>query len=388
MLEYSIGSFIPVILSAFSASGLTILVFGDQPVFQIPTLELTSLKEIPFIIVLGVLAGVISSLIIMGLKQTVRWTQKWHFMLRMLLAGVIIALIALPFPEVMGIGYDTVNNAMLGKLGLGLMLGILLFKFLATIASIGLGIPGGLIGPALFIGTLMGGAIGIIAAEYFPEFISQSGFYALLGLGAMMAGLFQAPLAALIAMLEMTHNPEIIFPGMLAVVIAELTREEIFRQPSAFRMLLQARGLDYRANPVAQNLYHIGVASVMEKDFVKLPIKCNREKLDEIMQQEPRWFLLIKNDKPQALMPGVDLARYLAEQKDKKEESDDILLDEVPAERHGITGLHQWATLHEAAVKLKEHDLNALYIYDTPAPNLQRVTGILLKEHVDSAYRF
>lgn len=387
MLEYSLGSFIPVILAAFSASGLTILAYGDQTIFQIPALEMTSLKEIPIILLLGILAGIVSSLMIIGLKHTVNFSRNWHFLSRLLLAGGVISLIALPFPEVMSLGYDTVSSAMLGEIGLGLLVGILAFKLLATIISIGLGIPAGVIGPALFIGTMLGAATGLIADHYFPDFTSEPGFYALLGLGAMMAGLLQAPLAALMAMLEMTHNPEIIFPGMLAVVIAELTRSELFNQPSVFRMLLQARGLDYRANPIAQHLHRMGVASIMEKDFVRLPVSCDLEKLEAAMQEEPKWLLLENEGEPEALMPGVDLARYLAEQKENPDENE-IALDKVPAERLSIQALHQWATLHEAAVKLDEHKVDALYIYDTPAPNLKRVTGILLKEQVESAYQF
>ncbi len=389
MLEYSLGSFIPVILAAFSASGLTILAYGDQTIFQIPTLEMSSLKEIPVILLLGILAGVVSSLMIIGLKHTASFSRNWHFMTRLLLAGSIIGLIALPFPEVMSIGYDTVSQAMLGEIGLGLLVGILVFKLLATITSIGLGIPAGVIGPALFIGAMLGGATGLVASHYFPGITSTPGFYALLGLGAMMAGLLQAPLAALMAMLEMTSNPEIIFPGMLVVVIAELTRSELFNQPSVFRMLLQARGLDYRANPVAQHLHRMGVASIMEKNFVRLPVSCDLEKLKAAMQEEPKWLLLENEGVPESLMPGVDLARYLTEQKENPDESEnEIKLNEVPAERLSIQPLHQWATLHEAAVKLDEHKVDALYIYDTPAPNLKRVTGILLKEQVQSAYQF
>ncbi len=389
MLEYALSSFIPVILAAFSASSLTIFAYGDQVIFQIPALEMTSLKEIPFVLLLGILAGIVSSLMIIALRHTARLSANWHFLARVLLAGVIVGLIALPFPEVMSIGYDTVSSAMLGQIGLGLLLGILVFKLLATIASIGLGIPAGVIGPTLFIGTMLGGVTGLAAGYFFPEFTSESGFYALLGMGAMMAGLLQAPLAALMAMLEMTHNPEIIFPGMLAVVIAELTRSELFNQPSVFRMLLQARGLDYRVNPVAQHLHRMGVASVMERDFIRLPVVCERERLKEAMQKEPKWVILEKDSEVDTLMPGVDLARYLAEQKESgKPLPDEITLNEVPAQRYSIQPLHQWATLHEAAVMLREHQADALMIYDTPAPNLKRVTGILLKEQVESAYRF
>ena len=384
IMEYSVASFIPVILSAVSATSLSILAFGNEAVFSIPPLELTSLRELPFVILLGLSAGLISTLFIKGMDITAARSRDWPFMLRVTLAGFIVALCGLWFPQVMGIGYDSVNSAMLSEFSLSVLAGVLLFKLIATTAAVGLGIPGGLIGPTLLIGAMLGGAIGNISLLSFPGLVSDAGVYALLGMGAMMAATLQAPLAALIAILELTGNPSIIFPGMLAIVIAELTRSELFHQPSIFRALLQARGLDYKANPMSQLLHRIGVASVMSKSYVSLPFTITRVEAQEALKQEPLWLLLENEGSPESAMPAVDLARYLKEQ----ETAEDIDLNEIPAQRREISGVHLLSTLKEADDQMHKSGIDLLFVYDTPAPTFKRTKGILLKEVIESAYRF
>jgi H+/Cl- antiporter ClcA len=384
IMEYSVTGFIPVILAAVSATGLSILAFGNEPVFSIPTLELTSLKELPFVALLGLLTGLFSTLFIKSMEVTATRSREWSFLVRATLASIIVALCGLAFPQVMGIGYDSVNSAMLSEFSLSLLAGILFVKLIATTAAVGLGIPGGLIGPTLFIGAMLGGSVGYISGLSFPEFISDSGVYALLGMGAMMAATLQAPLAALIAILELTGNPSIIFPGMLAIVIAELTRSELFHQPSIFRALLQARGLDYQANPMSQLLHRIGVASVMSKNYVPLPLTITQKEAQEALKQEPQWLLLENEGIPEAAMPAVDLARHLKEQATGKE----INLKEIPAQRRELVGIHMRSTLKEASDQMRKAGIDFLFVYDTPAPTFTRTRGVLLKEAIESAYQF
>ena len=108
------------------------------------------------------------------------------FWQRMLLAGLVVGLIAVPLPQVMGIGYDTVELALLGEIGLWTLALIAVCKLGATACCIGLGVPGGLIGPTLVIGATAGGALGILGHALVPDASSSPGLYATLGMGAMM----------------------------------------------------------------------------------------------------------------------------------------------------------------------------------------------------------
>ena len=383
MLEYTITSFIPVILAAVSATGVTVAVYGNSPVFIIPELTFSSLQELPYVVVLGLLCGMVATLFIRLVARLAERTSAWPFVVKTTVAGSIVGIIGCVYPEVMGIGYDTVSGAMIGELGLVLLLGVLLAKIVATAAAIGLGIPGGVVGPSLFMGAMLGSGIGYVTVAISPEFSSDIGFYTVLGMTAMMASMLRAPLAALVAILEMTYTPTIIFPGMLAIVIAELTRSEMFHQVSIFRSLLQARGLDINMNPMTQALQRIGVASQMSRRFVVLPPSCSIEEARTALQQEPHWILLQEGAEPHSVMPAIDLARYLEEVKP----ADGVNLEEIPAKRNAVAGIHKRASLREADDQMRAMGLEILYIYDIPAPGLKRVRGIIERSIIESSYR-
>ncbi|MCW8943296.1 MAG: chloride channel protein, partial [Sedimenticola sp.] len=169
MMEYSLTSFIPVILAAVAATGVSILAFGNTPAFEIPTLVMGSLSDIPLVLLLGLLVGAVAALFIYLMKQVAGRVSGVAFWQRMLWAGGLLGVCGAVVPQVMGIGYDTVNSALLGDIGLGLLGMILLVKIVATVSSLGLGIPGGNIGPLLFIGACVGSLTGQVATTIFQH---------------------------------------------------------------------------------------------------------------------------------------------------------------------------------------------------------------------------
>ena len=385
MMEYSLASFIPVILAAVSANTVSILVFENEPAFSVPQLHLGSLGEIPLLILLGVMAGAVSALFIQLLQLLTQWAQKYTFWKRTTLAGVVVGAISLFVPEVMGIGYDTVNSALLGEIGLVFLAILVVFKLLATVASLGLGIPGGMIGPALFIGATLGSLMGLLVQMLLPAASSDIGTYALLGMGAVMGGSLQAPLAALTTMMELTYSPQIIMPGMLVIVVAALTASELFRKESLFITMLKANGMDYAANPIMQTLRRIGVASVMRKNFARTEVRIDRQKAESLLTSEPEWLLVHDQQDPIVLMPAVDLARYIQENKASTENLIDLL--EIPARRKQVAAINLQATLQEGLEMLESGSAEALYVERMNAPGIRRIYGVLTRDQVDSAYR-
>ena len=383
MMEYSVVSFAPVILSAVTATTLTRLVFGSGLVFSIPVMQLGSLLELPYVIVMGVTLGCIAALFIHLLQRSTTLSKGWPIWIRCTLGGGIVGLIGIAVPEVMGIGYDTVNQALLGQLTLSVLLVITAAKIMASALGLGLGLPGGLIGPTMVIGALAGGATGIIADIWLPGNIASPAFYALIGMCTMMGATLQAPLAALTAMLELTDNPHIILPGMLALIAGVLVSREVFGKESVYLVLMKARGLDYRDTPLTQALRRIGVASVMERRFESLPEVVGRERVKEALASEPRWILITRDRQPLAIMPAVDLARQVQEHPDKKECS----LTDIPAERKDISPVDFQATLQEAVSILDDNDAEALFVTRHTIPGISRVYGVLTREDIDRSYR-
>ncbi|MEW7980417.1 MAG: chloride channel protein [Candidatus Sedimenticola endophacoides] len=383
MMEYTLASFIPVILAAGSATALSVAVFGAEPAFNIPELRPGSLAELPLWLLLGLVTGSAAALFVQMLQTSARLGRRLPFWQRTTLAGLVVGAIALWVPQVMGIGYDTVDAALTGGLGLGLLLVLVLAKMTASAACIGLGIPGGMIGPSLFIGAVLGSLAAHLLNLMLPDLGLDPGLYALLGMGAMMGASLQAPLAALTAMMELTHSPQLIMPGMLVIVVAGLTASELFRKESLFIAMLRAGGMDYQANPVLQTLRRIGVAGVVSKRFARPGTRITREAAELTLAAEPEWLLIEDEHGPSMLMPAVDLAAWM------KEDSDgEVDLLEIPARRYQLAGVELRATLQEALEALRASGAEALYVKRMTAPGIIRIYGVLTREQIESAYRY
>lgn len=390
MMEYTLVSFIPVILAAVSATTISVVVFGSDPAFRVPNLDLDPLLELPAVILLGLLVGSLSAGFTQMLKTTVSGTKNIAIWWKTIIAGVIVGTIALVFPEVMGIGYDSLNAALLGQLGAGTLALLLVAKLLATTASIGLGVPGGTIGPSLFMGGLVGSLLGLGLQVLFPDASPNPGAYALLGMGAMMGASLQAPLAALTAMLELTHSPETILPGMLVVVVAALTSSEAFREQSLFITLLRSTGLDYDANPVLQALRRAGVGSVMERSFKRCKPVMEPDQAQEILKEAPRWLLVVGEAGPSHVLALRELEKYLLAQKELPEKERDTSVDllAIPGNRYRVSPVHLNATLQEALDVLKTTGHEALFVERMSAPGIRPIYGVLTREMLEASYRY
>jgi hypothetical protein len=266
MLEYSIMGFTPVIIAAVTATLLHNNLYGAEMAFMAPDISMVSMREMPLILVYGVVLGAMAALF----TKTVTSMQNFAarpVLARMLIAGTFTGSIAYFVPQVMGMGTDSILLALEGQYALGLLIALALAKLFATAISVGLGMPIGLIGPTLLMGACAGSALGHISSYVLDGPTSDAGFYAMLGMGAMMSAVLQAPLAALIALMELTHNPGIILPGMATIVIANISCSYLFKQDSVFVEVLRKQGLDYQANPITQALNHQGVTSLMHDDI-------------------------------------------------------------------------------------------------------------------------
>lgn len=383
VMEYTIAGFLPVILAAVSATALTQAVYGADPAFTIPALQIRGLIEIPHVIVTGVVLGAVAAAFNRALTWSSHRLVDRSIVLRTTLGGLVVGVVALAVPEVMGVGYDTVAAALRGELGLGLLLAIVVAKLVATAAVLGLGVPGGLIGPTLVIGAAAGGALGIVAAALTPAPIAGPAFYALIGMGAMMSASLRAPLAALTAMLELTANPNVILPGMLAIVAATVTTSELFRTDSIFLAWLREKGLDPRRNPLLQAFSRLGIVRLMDRRLTVLPRRLERSALLEALDEEPRWLLLEEtSERPVALVPVADVLSYLEE--NPREQDIDLLA--IPAQRLQPAAVEIRASLREALEVLRRERAEALYVVQTNAPGRRRYYGVLTRRDIEREY--
>ena len=395
MMEYAIASFIPVIISAVTATLLTQHFIGNEAAFLIAPVQMNSLLEIPFILLAGIIIGCVAAAFNVSVQLFARLAH-WPFWLKALFAGAITGLAAITVPEVMGVGYDTVNGAMLGQISLTTLLAIIVFKTVASAASVGLGMPVGLIGPTFVIGAAIGGAMGIVGEMLQPGEAAAIGLYVMLGMAAMMAAVLQAPLAALMAVLELTANPHVILPAMLIVVVATLIANVVFGQKSVFLSTLETLGLQYPPDPVTAHLQRAGVGAIMNRDVVRVSNQCTIAEAEQAIAQSPRWLAI--EDAPgeiSSILNAADLQARLsienenpdsgAHQAEATAASERRLdLFGIPGQRMDTADIDYRATIQEAQEVLNDSGVEALCVRRTSAPLIRSVLGVITQSDIDN----
>lgn len=382
MMEYHIASFIPIILASVTGTVLSRLTFGETAIFANLSADMQSLWEIPYIVLMGVLIGGLATLFVRSLGFFSGLFNNHPFWLRTTYAGILMGLAGLMVPEVMGMSYNAISGISSNEAVLSALLILMVLKLGLSTACVGLGIPGGLIGPTLVVGACAGAALGIVGGKVFPELSSTMTFYAVIGMCAMMGATLKAPLAALMAMLELTANPNIILPGMLAIVFSSLVIHDYFKEDALFMKLLRARGLDFRNDPVTQTLRRISVANAMQRNFIIMSREVSTQAAVHALESNPDWVLIKEDREPVALMPAGDLARAVS-----TEEGEQIDLMQIPASRRNVHKISLHASLHEAAESLNSHHVEALFVTRMTAPMIERTYGILTRETIESHYR-
>ncbi len=226
-LEVLLGSFAlelfgPIVVACVVATLVSRILIADHPSYVIPHYVLTHPRELLLAVLLGVLLGGASALYVRGINILSDLLDRVPRKLSPFLplgAMTVVGLAAVWLPHLLGNGYDSVNAALLGKLSLVLLVVLPLTKLLATSLCAGAGVPGGLFTPSLFYGALLGGAFGQLMQLIWPGG-APSGAYALLGMGAVLAGTTHAPVSAVLIIFELTGDYGLILPLMLGAFLS------------------------------------------------------------------------------------------------------------------------------------------------------------------------
>ncbi|MBU8899136.1 chloride channel protein [Corallococcus sp. H22C18031201] len=226
-LEVLLGSFAlelfgPIVVSCVVATLVSRTLIADHPSYVIPHYVLTHPRELLLTLLLGVLLGAASAGYVRGinaLSDLLDRAPAWLAPFLPLAAMTVVGVAAMGWPYLLGNGYDPVNMALHGSLPFLLLVGLPLAKLAVTSLCAGAGVPGGLFTPSLFFGALLGGAFGVVVGHLAPGG-APSGAYALLGMGAVLAGTTHASVSAVLMIFEMTGDYGLILPLMLGAVVS------------------------------------------------------------------------------------------------------------------------------------------------------------------------
>jgi chloride channel protein, CIC family len=236
-----------VVLSAISSVVVMRWFLGSEPLFRIPAVEMTQPLELIAYSILGIVGGIASVVFASGIgifrpaaKALPRWTQY----LQPAIAGLLIGIIAvLGAPQVMGAGYEYIDQAMHGQFTWQFLAILAGLKILATMLSFVSGTPGGMFAPTLFIGAMLGGAVGGAERYLLPNLTISPGTYALVGMGVLFAGFLRAPMTSVFMVLEVSGNYSIIVPVIVANTFAYVISRSLQPIP-IFDLLTRQDGLD------------------------------------------------------------------------------------------------------------------------------------------------
>jgi chloride channel protein, CIC family len=251
VIEEVIGSWSAAVLGSLVLAAISSVVvmrgfMGSEPMFRIPSITWTA-RELLAYATLGVIGGLLAplfSLILGFLRPRMRALPRWSHYLQPAVAGLMVGAIGyFGFPQVMGVGYDVIDQALHGQFVWELLLTLVFLKLLATTLSFSSGTPGGMFAPTLFIGAMLGGAVGAFEKHFFPGLTGTVGAYSLVGMGVLFAAFLRVPLTSVFMVLEVSGNYSIIIPVILANTLAFLVSRSL--QPvGIFEIFTHQDGLD------------------------------------------------------------------------------------------------------------------------------------------------
>jgi CIC family chloride channel protein len=277
-----------VVISSATSWIVLHLLLGDEPLFHVPAYRLIHPLEFGIYAILGVVGGLVSVCFVklllklrtlfMRLPKSTRWVQP-------VAGGLVVGLLGWFMPEVLGVGYDYVEQVLGGDFPLKTVALLAALKIVATATCYSSGNAGGIFGPSLFIGAMMGGAVGSVAHWLLPHQTAGPGAYALIGMGAAFAGIVRTPLTSVIMIFELTRDYSIIVPLMISNLISFFISYRLQREPIYEALALQ-EGVYLPTGESRRELAGIRVGDVMQSTVTLLPadmdVATARQRLTEM----------------------------------------------------------------------------------------------------------
>ncbi len=309
-----------VLASATSWMVLRVLL-GDHPLFKVPQYHLVHPAEFAVYAVLGVAGGVVSAAfsgMLLGMRaRFLRFPQKTVWF-QPVVGGLLVGLTGWFVPQVLGVGYGFVGEALNGRMTFQLMALLVVLKLLTVTTSYASGNAGGIFGPALFIGAMLGGTVGTVAHHWFPAYTATPGAYALVGMGAAFAGIVRAPMTSVLMIFEMTQDYAVIVPLMIANLVSLFIASRLQHEP-IYEALAVQDGIHLPTAKTRQRQGQRQVIRVMQAASQLLPAGITvREALESVRSSGVRTWLVMDRRGVIGVINLATLERELAEDADKK----------------------------------------------------------------------
>jgi chloride channel protein, CIC family len=310
-----------VVLASATSWMVLRLLLGNHPLFKVPPYELVSPFEFLIYALLGIAGGLVSvafTKLLLGMRARFLRLPKNTQWVQPLAGGLLVGLLGLVVPQVLGVGYSYVGDALNGTMALKLMLVLVVLKLLAVTTSYASGNAGGIFGPALFIGAMLGGSLGTLAHRLLPAYTANPGAYALVGMGAVFAGIVRAPMTSVLMIFEMTQDYAVIVPLMIANLVSLFISSQLQKNPIYEELAIQD-GIHLPTAEARNRLAQRQVVRVMRAPTNSLPADLTvSEALEKIRATDSKTWLVLDERGVVGIVTLAKLEKESAEAAGKK----------------------------------------------------------------------
>jgi CIC family chloride channel protein len=380
LLNIEVSYISHLVIASITGSVLSRIFWGDFPAFHVVDFQLENYLQIFGYLLLGLLAGLISIVFVRAIYTTENIFNRLPLpqWLCPALGGLLLGTMALFLPQIMGVGYDTVNSALDGSLPLQLALYLLAGKLVATSICIGSGMSGGIFAPSLYLGAALGTALGYVLSLVWPGLDLHPAFFALAGMGAVVSGTTLAPITAIVTIFELTLHPQIILPLMVSCISATLVVRLLFGV-SAYEMKLLRRGINIVRGHDVSILRDLCVRDFMRHTVPIISLKASLDDIVEEMSTSPYPHFVVEDDQHQ--LAGVlslrDVREALLYFEDLKE---GVIAADLMTTH--VTTITSQDNMETALHLFEDHPYSMFPVVDTE----NHVVGILTKDDLLKAY--
>ena len=369
-----------VVLASATSWAVLRLLLGNNPLFQVPQYTLVHPLELAIYALLGIAGGFLSvafTKLLLGMRRYFlhlpRSTRWWH----PVAGGVTVGLMGWLVPQVLGVGYTYVGSALNGTMALKLMLLLVVLKLFGVTISYASGNAGGIFGPSLFLGAMLGGAIGTVAHGVLPGYTATPGAYALVGMGALFAGIVRAPMTSVLMIFEMTRDYAVIVPLMIANLTSFFISSRFQKQP-IYEALAHQDGIHLPSHSTRDESSQRSVAQIMRKSPQMLS---SQMRVEEAVEQT--------RSGPFRIWPVADKGYFLGIL--NKEDLEVAFVDgrkEQPlaslVETLHVPHVHADHALHLALERMSKYHLDVLPVIHRA--DLHKLEGVVTLPDVLDAY--
>ena len=300
--KFTLRAVAPVVIAAVVGTTVTRFHGGNITLFDLPHYTINHETEYFLFAAFGIVGGYTALLFMHLLSSTQAWGRRipgplWA---RTMGGGFILGLLALGFPQILGLGETTISAAIQGELSFNLLIALVLMKLIATSLSLGVGFSGGIIGPSLFIGAMLGASTGTLLYEFLPGHVSPVGVYALVGMGAVISRVIGGPITTILMVFELTYSYSLTTAVMVSVVVTSFVPSKRFGG-SYFEHQLTSLGIDLSVEGRVARLRQHKLNELISTEFLSIPPTCLVDEAQALIKQHPAEDLFILDDSAQLL---------------------------------------------------------------------------------------